>query len=76
VHIASFQEFLALFTVLPLSDAIMRRSARTRALLRKQGKLIPDLDLLIAARAVEHRLLLLTRNHVHFQRIPDLMLCD
>jgi predicted nucleic acid-binding protein len=29
----------------------------------------------------EHRdeglgVLLLTRNHVHFQRIPDLMLCD
>ncbi len=48
VHIASFQEFLALFTVLPLTEDTMRHFARLRALLRKQGNLIPDLDLLIA----------------------------
>ncbi len=64
VHIASFQEFLALFTVLPLTEDTMRHFARLRALLRKQGNLIPDLDLLIAATALEHELVLLTRHRV------------
>ncbi len=36
------------------------------------GNLIPDLDLLIAATAFEHRLVLLTRNRRHFERTPDL----
>jgi len=72
VHSASFQEFLALFTVLPLTEDTMRHFARLRALLRKQGNLIPDLDLLIAATALEHELVLLTRNRRHFERVPDL----
>ena len=74
VHIASFQEFLALFTVLPLTEDTMQHFARLRALLRKQGNLIPDLDLLIAATALEHELVLLTRNRRHYERVPDLRL--
>lgn len=72
VHMASFQELLALFTVLPLTDETMRHFARLRATLRRQGSLIPDLDLLIAATALEHGLVLLTRNRRHFDRIPGL----
>jgi predicted nucleic acid-binding protein len=45
---------------------------RLRALLRLQGTLIPDLDLLIAATALQHDLVLLTRNRRHFDRIPGL----
>jgi len=73
-HIASFQEFLALFTILPLTDAIVQHFARLRAMLRRQGNLIPDLDLLIAATAIEHDLTFLTRNRRHFERIPELPL--
>lgn len=74
VHLASFQEFLALFTVLPLTNETMQHFARLRALLRRQGNLIPYLDLLIAATALEHELVLLTRNRRHFERIPELPL--
>ncbi len=74
VHVATFHEFLALFTVLPLTDETMQHFARLRALLRQRGNLIPDLDLLIAATAIEHELVLLTRNRRHFERIPDLQL--
>jgi predicted nucleic acid-binding protein len=38
--------------------------------------LIPDLDCLIAATAVHHHLILLTRNRRHFARIPDLRLYE
>ena len=49
--------------------------ARRRVLLqRRQGQLIPDLDLLIAATALHHDLTLLTRNIRHFNRIPELRL--
>jgi len=52
----------------------MRHFARVRSLLRRQGNLIPDLDLLIAATALEHELVLLTRNRRHFERISQLRL--
>jgi predicted nucleic acid-binding protein len=47
---------------------------RTRSELRRAGWLIPDLDLLIAATAVHHDLVLMTRSVRHFARIPELRL--
>ncbi len=73
-HLQTFRRFLAGFTVLGLTEATMAIFARTRAQLRQQGNLIPDLDLLIAATALHHDLALMTRNLRHFQRIPNLKL--
>ena len=73
-ELARFRRFLARLTLMPLDDPIMERFARTRADLRRQGQLIPDLDLLIAATAIHHELILLTRNVRHFARIPELTL--
>ena len=60
------------FETLPLTDPIMEVFGRTRSDLRRTGRLIPDLDLLIAATAIHHDLILMTRNLRHFARIPDL----
>lgn len=68
------RQFLALFTVLYLSDSIMGRFARLRYELRRQGSLIPDFDLIIAATALERDLTVLTFNVRHFARIPSLRL--
>jgi predicted nucleic acid-binding protein len=76
VRLARYRMFLAPFPVLSLTDPIMERFARTRAALRRQGELIPDLDLLIAATVLDHDLTLLTRNRRHFLRIPGLMLYE
>jgi tRNA(fMet)-specific endonuclease VapC len=73
-HVASLKGFLTGYTVLNLSEPIMEVFGRLRADLRRQGKLIPDLDLLIAATTLVHGLTLLTRNVRHFARIPDLQL--
>ena len=67
-----FQQFLRGVTVLPLTRPIMRRFARIRGELRRQGQLIGDPDILIAATAIHHNLTLLTRNLSDFQRITDL----
>lgn len=69
-----FQAFLKLVDVLPLNRSIMRRFARIRGELRQRGDLIPDPDLLIAATALHHGLILVTGNVRHFQRITDLPL--
>lgn len=74
-EINRFRTFLERLTLLPLTDPIMEVFARNRADLRRQGRLIPGLDLLIAATAIQHDLTLLTRNARHFGRIPELRLC-
>jgi tRNA(fMet)-specific endonuclease VapC len=66
--------FLSDFAILPLDDPIVERFAQMRAALRRQGRLIPDLDLLIAATALEKDLTLVTRNARHFARINGLRL--
>src|SRR5829696_8602720 len=72
--LAAFREFLGVYAHLPLTDRIIERFARVRAALRRQGQLIPDMDLFIAATALEADLILLTRNVRHFGRIAGLKL--
>ena len=69
-----FRPFLSGFRVLGLTDEVMEMFARTRWTLRREGRLIPDLDLLIAATARAYDLTLVTRNLRHFERISDLRL--
>lgn len=72
--LAQYRQFLATFTLLPLTDAIMAIFAEIRSTLRQQGLLIPDLDLLIGATALRHDLVLLSGNQRHFERIRRLTL--
>lgn len=72
--LAGLREFLGDFIIVPLTDPIVEHFARLRAALRQQGQLIPDMDLLIAATALEQDLTLITRNVRHFVRIPELQL--
>src|SRR5579872_626166 len=55
-HLASLRTFLAPFQVIQPEDAVMERFARIRSDLRRQGQLIPDFDILVAATALEHDL--------------------
>lgn len=40
------------------------------------GQLLDDFDILIAATALEHGLIMVTNNTKHFNRFPDLQLED
>lgn len=57
-------------TVLPLTDRIIVLAAGIYADLHRQGKLISDADILVAATALAHGLTLVTGNAAHFSRIP------
>lgn len=59
--------------VLPLTDDIVTRAAEIYATLRKRGALIDDADILIAATALVHGLVLVTNNLSHFRRIEGLV---
>ena len=71
-HLQTFRQFIAPFTLLDLQEPLMERFAELRSLLRRQGQLIPDFDLLIAAAALYYDLTRLTYNVRHFGHIPDL----
>lgn len=66
------QDFLSGVTILEIDQETCKDFGRQRARLRKDGHLIGDLDILIAATCIQHRLTLLTDNIRDFERIEDL----
>lgn len=71
---AGFHQFLRGVTIISLNRRSMRHFARIRGELRRTGQIIGDPDILIAATALYHDLILVTQNVAHFQRIPQLRL--
>ena len=69
-----FQAFVDSVLVLPISPAVAKRCARLREELRRRSRRVNSraLDLIIAATALEHDLILVTRNVEDFQDIPYL----
>lgn len=70
----AFRSFLRVAPILPLAESCLERFANIRGGLRSRGQLIGDADILIAATALDYDLTLVTQNHNHFQRIPNLKL--
>lgn len=73
-HLASFREFIRPLHTYGVNDAVMERFATIRSFLRRRGQIIPDFDILLAATALEYQLTVLTFNHKHLSKIPDLRL--
>jgi len=73
---ASFLEFVSKNRVLPLTEQSVTISAEIYAELRKAGKPLDDIDLLIAGIAVANKLVLVTHNQGHFKRIKRLKIED
>lgn len=72
----AFTTFLREDLVLPISRSVAKRNARLRLELRRQERPITHraLDLLIAATAREHDLILVTRNRKDYEDVADLTL--
>ena len=67
-------ELLRSLAVLPLQWEVALRFAHIKLDLQHKGLPLPDFDLLIAATALAHGLVLVTGNTSHFERIPELKL--
>lgn len=71
-QLENFEQFCNLNVVLPLNDEAVVKAADIYSYLKKQGRLITDADILIAASAVVRGMVIVTNNEAHFQRIPNL----
>jgi len=67
-------DFVSGITVLDVSEDIARLFGEQRARLRREGQLLDNFDLLIAATCLHHDFRLLTNNIRHFQRVEGLQL--
>lgn len=66
------REVLPLVTWLPITQQVAQRGGRIGAGLRRKGRPCGDLDPLLAATALTHGLVLVTRNVRHFEHVPGL----
>ncbi len=64
--------FLVSVTILPFSTVEAEKAAQIRAILKSQGQPIGAYDVLIAATALQHNLLMVTANQREFDRVPGL----
>jgi tRNA(fMet)-specific endonuclease VapC len=72
----SFLDFSSENRVLPITEHSVKISAEIYADLRKQGKPVDDIDLLIAGTAISNNMVLITHNRSHFERISRLEIID
>ena len=63
------ESFFKSIDVIPISSSL-KTYAIQKAFLRREGKLIDDMDLLIGSSAISNNLILVTDNKKHFERLP------
>jgi tRNA(fMet)-specific endonuclease VapC len=66
--------FLASVTTLPFGTGEAEQAAQIRAALKSRGQPIGAYDVLIAATALQHNLLMITANQREFERVPGLQI--
>ncbi|MBN8625192.1 MAG: type II toxin-antitoxin system VapC family toxin [Planctomycetes bacterium] len=71
-QLTQFQEFCRHSLILPITDAILDRTADLWVAARRGGFPGKDADLLIAATALETQRVLVTGNTAHFAWVPSL----
>lgn len=71
-QIEAFERLCVSSNVIALTDAIVVKAAEIYAELHRQGRLIGDADILIAASALANGCGVATNNEKHFKRVPGL----
>ena len=71
-QIITFDDFINQNIIVPLTEKSTKISAEIYSDLKQKGKILDDIDLLIAGIAIENDLTLVTNNESHFSRIQGL----
>ena len=71
-NLAVIYRIAELFPVLDIDRSIMDVFAAIKSNLERKGNIIEDMDIVIAATALSHNLILVTNNVKHFEKIKDL----
>ena len=75
-RLQSLHDLMRDLIFLPVDHAIARQFGEIRAQLFDRGIVIPEMDLLIAATALEHGLTMATHNVQDFANVPGLQVID
>jgi tRNA(fMet)-specific endonuclease VapC len=73
-NLALIYRIAEIFPILPITRSVIETFAELKRILEKEGRIIPDLDLLIASTALTHNYTLVTNNEKHFSKINGLKL--
>jgi tRNA(fMet)-specific endonuclease VapC len=71
-RINEFDKFCKLIDIINLNKSSILASCKIYASLKKSGRLIDDIDILIAGIALSNNLVMVTDNTDHFERIAGL----
>jgi len=72
-HLRNLRErVIPALTIIPFDVSAADCYGRIRSVLQQQGTPLPDIDMQIAATALDRGLVLVTGNVAHFERIPGL----
>jgi tRNA(fMet)-specific endonuclease VapC len=71
-RITEFEKFCELIEIINLDKTSILTSCKIYATLKKSGKLLDDIDILIAGIALSKNLVMVTDNAKHFKRIEGL----
>lgn len=73
-NLAKVRRLREIFPVIELSCSIMDTFGNLKARLNRQGTVIDDFDLIIAATAITMGYSVVSNNEKHFSKLPDLSL--
>jgi tRNA(fMet)-specific endonuclease VapC len=73
-NISKVKDFEEAITVIELNRNCIQIYAQIKAKLKREGKILDDFDILIAATALANDCILVTNNVKHFERIDDIKL--
>lgn len=74
MKIERFEDFIQENELISIRKETVEKAAEIYAYLKKEGNLIEDADILMAATAIVEELVLITNNISHFKRVKDLRL--
>ena len=75
-NMRTVQSISEIFPIENITADIMECFGKLKAQLQKSGKVIDDMDLLIASTAISRNMILVTHNSKHFIEIPNLTIED
>ena len=75
-NMATVREIKSIFPMLDITPNVMDIFGEIKADTQKIGKSVYDMDLLIAASAIDHNMTLVTHNTKHFENISKLQVMD
>ena len=64
-------EFIDIMPIVPITN-VLQEYAHQKAILKKEGKLIDDMDLFIGATAISNNMILVTDNEKHLNRLSKI----